>query len=201
MLKRISTQTLPALLILACGLRGQSTAQIQGSIQDASGSAVPGAVVKATQTETGAVRAAISSTDGTYVLTNLAIGPYSLEVSKPGFSTYVQTGIVLQVESRPTVEISLTVGNIREQVQVVSNAALVETQSTNVGIVIENRRIVELPLDGRQATNLIQLAGGAIPERGRPRRLPQHRQDRDRRRPGVWRRILSGRQLVQQPMG
>ena len=65
------------------GVWAQSMAQIQGSIQDASGSAVPGAIVKATQTETGAVRATTSGADGTYVLTNLAIGPHRLEVSKP----------------------------------------------------------------------------------------------------------------------
>jgi hypothetical protein len=101
----------PALLFftLRCGLWAQSTAQIQGSIHDASGSTVPNAVLKATQTETSAVRTVISDTDGTYALTNLAIGPYRLEVSKPGFSTYVQTGIVLQVGSRPTIDISLKV--------------------------------------------------------------------------------------------
>jgi hypothetical protein len=151
-------------LALNFALRAQSTAQIQGSIQDASGSAVPGAVVKATQAETGAFRTITSDRDGTYVLTNLATGPYRLEVSKPGFSTYVQTGIVLQVESRPTVDISLTVGTVSEQVQVESDASLVETQSTNMGSVIENRRILELPLDGRQATDLIQLAGAAVPQ-------------------------------------
>jgi hypothetical protein len=151
-------------LALSCGVWAQSTAQIQGSIQDASGSAVPGAIVKATQTETGAVRATASGADGTYVLTNLAIGPYRPEVSKPGFSTYVQTGIVPQVESQPTVEVSLQIGNVSEQVQVEANAALVETQSTNVGSVIENQRILELPLNGRQATDLIQLAGAAIPQ-------------------------------------
>src|SRR5262249_4980844 len=152
------------LVAVSCGLRAQSTAQIQGSIQDASGSAVPGANVKATQTETGAVRATISDADGTYVLTNLAIGPYRLEGSKPGFSTYGQTGIVLQVENQPTVDVSLKIGNVSEQVQVEANAALVETQSTNVGTVIENQQILELPLNGRQATDLIQLAGAAIPQ-------------------------------------
>ena len=152
------------LLTLSCGVWAQSTAQIQGSIHDASGSTVPGAVLKATQTETSAVRTAISDTDGTYALTNLAIGPYRLEVSKPGFSSYVQTGIVLQVESQPTIDISLKVSDLNEQVQVEAGAALVETQSTNMGSVIENQRILELPLDGRQATDLIQLTGAAIPQ-------------------------------------
>src|SRR5215471_21311131 len=153
-----------AVALLGYALWAQTTAQIQGTIQDVSGSAVPGANVKATQTDTGAVRTTISDTDGTYVLANLPIGPYKLEISKPGFSTSVRTGIVLHVESQPTVDISLTLGNVNEQIEVRAGIALVETQSTNVGSVIENRRILELPLDGRQATDLIQLAGAAIPQ-------------------------------------
>jgi hypothetical protein len=153
-----------AVALLGYALWAQTTAQIQGTIQDASGSAVPGATVKATQTDTSAIRTAISDTDGTYVLANLPIGPYKLEVSKPGFSASVRTGIVLQVESQPTVDISLSLGNVNEQIEVQGRTPLVETQSTNVGSVIENRRILELPLDGRQATGLIQLVGAAIPQ-------------------------------------
>ena len=140
----------------------QSTAQIQGVIQDGSGAAVPGAEVKAMQTDTGATRIVTSGADGAYVLTNLPIGAYRIEVSKMGFSTYVQTGITLQVAGQPTVDIALKVGNVSEQVQVEANAALVETQSTNIGSVIENQRILELPLNGRNVTDLIQLAGAAI---------------------------------------
>src|SRR5580658_5559747 len=76
-----------------------STSQISGTVQDSSGSAVPGAEVKLTQTDTGAVRTTTSGPDGTYVLPSLPVGPYSLEVTKSGFATYVQTGIVLQVAS------------------------------------------------------------------------------------------------------
>ena len=137
----------------------QATSQIQGVVQDATGAAVPGAEVKATQTETGATRAVNSGAEGGYVLSNLPTGPYRLEVSKAGFSTYVQTGIVLQVASNPTVDIALKVGAVTEQVQVEANASLVETQSTGIGAVIENQRILELPLNGRNPTDLIQLAG------------------------------------------
>ena len=89
----------------------------------------------------------------------MPIGPYRLEVSKSGFSTYVQTGIVLQVATNPTVDVSLKIGAVNEQVQVEANAALVETQATGVGNVMENQRIVELPLNGRVATDLIQYTG------------------------------------------
>src|SRR5678809_1150935 len=88
---------------------------------------------------------------------------YKMEVNAPGFGPFVQTGIVLQVASIPTVNITLKAGAINETVQVEANAGLVETQTTSVGTVIENQRIVELPLNGRNPVELIQLAGAAVP--------------------------------------
>ena len=114
-------------------LWAQATSQIQGIVQDTSGAVIPGIEVKATQTDTGISRMAISSEDGRYVLPNLPIGPYRLEVSAPGFSPFVQTGIVLQVASIPTVNITLKPGAIAETVQVEANAGLVETQTTSIG--------------------------------------------------------------------
>src|SRR3954453_20001157 len=81
-----------------------TTAPINGNIQDSSGLGVPGAAVKVTQTATGSVRTATSGPDGSYVLTNLPIGPYLFEVTKEGFNKYAQTGIVLQVDSNPTID-------------------------------------------------------------------------------------------------
>src|SRR5215831_2121404 len=144
-------------------LWAQATSQIQGIVQDTSGAVLHGVEVKATQTDTGVVRTAVSSEEGRYVLPNLPIGPYRLEVNKAGFTPYVQTGIVLQVASIPTVNIVLQVGAVSEQLQVEANAALVETQTTSVGAVIENQRILELPLNGRNPVELIQLAGAAVP--------------------------------------
>lgn len=150
--------------VLCTSLWGQGTAQIQGVVQDSSGSAVPGAEVKVTQTETGTMRTVQSGADGRYVLPNLPVGPYKLETTKTGFSAFVQTGIILQVNTNPTVDVALKVGNVSEQVQVEANAALVETQATGVGTVIENKRILELPLNGRVATDLIVLTGAVIPQ-------------------------------------
>ncbi len=152
-----------AFTLCAAALFGQATSQIQGVVRDETGSAVPAAKVKATQTDTNIVRTAMTGGDGGYVFANLPIGPYRLEISKPGFSTYVQLGIVLQVATSPTVDITLKVGNVTEQVQVEANAALVETQSTNIGVVIESQRILELPLNGRNPAELIQLVGAAVP--------------------------------------
>ena len=160
-------RTIATLLMCATSLsvawaQSQNTAQIQGIVQDASGAPVPGAQVKATQTDTGVSRVVDSENDGVYVLPNLPVGPYRLEVSKSGFSTYIQTGIVLQVATNPTVDIALKVGAVNEQIQVEANAALVETQATGVGNVMETQRIVELPLNGRVATDLIQYTGAAV---------------------------------------
>src|SRR5262249_40942533 len=92
--------------------QAQASSQIQGVVLDPTGSAVPGAEVKAIQTDTGAVRTTVTGNDGTYVLPNLPIGPYRLEVDKQGFTKYVQVGIVLQVATNPTVDVSMKVGNV-----------------------------------------------------------------------------------------
>ena len=150
------------LIILAPAVWAQgSTAQINGTVRDSSGSSVPGADLKVTQTATGAVRTATSGADGAYVFPNLPIGPYMLEVTKAGFSKFVQSGIVLQVDSNPTVDATLMVGAVTEQVTVQADAALVETHSTGVGTVVDQQRVVELPLNGRNPTELIFLAGMA----------------------------------------
>ena len=121
-----------ALFISCATVWAQATAQIHGNIQDSSGAAIAGAEIKATQTQTGVVRNTTSGSDGSYVLTNLPLGPYQLEVTKEGFSKTVQSGIELQVNSDPAVDIALKVGAVTEAVNVEANAALVETRGTAV---------------------------------------------------------------------
>src|SRR2546428_7457865 len=140
----------------------QGTAQISGTVRDQSGAVLPGVEINATQTATGAKRAVVSDETGSYTLTNLPIGPYMVEASLPGFKSYVQSGIVLQVGSNPVVPIVLNVGQVAEQVEVKADAALVEVRSTGVGQMIDNQRVLQLPLNGRNATELIFLAGIAI---------------------------------------
>jgi hypothetical protein len=148
--------------LLACtAIWAQATSQISGTIRDETGAAIPGTSVKATQTATGAVRTITSGPDGGYVLSNLAIGPYLLEVSKEGFTKVVQTGIVLQVDSNPVVDLTLKVGTVGEQVTVEASATQVETRSTGVGQVVDNQRVSEMPLNGRQPIELVFLAGMA----------------------------------------
>jgi carboxypeptidase family protein len=141
---------------------GQATAQISGAVKDQSGAVLPGVEVTATQTDTGIARSAVTNETGTYILPNLPVGPYKLEAALPGFRTYVQTGIVLQVNSSPAINVVLEVGQVTEQVEVQANAAMVETRAAGVGQVIENEKILDLPLNGRNATELIVLAGAAV---------------------------------------
>jgi hypothetical protein len=140
-----------------------STAQINGNVRDDSGLGVPNASVVATQTATGVARTANTAADGSFILPELAIGPYTLQVTREGFSKFIQTGIVLQVDSNPTIDANLKVGSTSEQVTVQADAAMVETHSTGVGTVVDNLRVVELPLNGRDATQLIFLSGMATP--------------------------------------
>src|SRR5205085_3742047 len=123
---------------------------------------LPGADVTATQTETGIARTTVSNETGAYILPNLPLGPYKVEASLPGFRTFVQTGIVLQVNSNPVINVTLEVGQRSEQIEVQANAALVETRTVGVGQVMEQQRILELPLNGRNVTDLITLGGGAV---------------------------------------
>ena len=127
---------------------------------------MPGAEVRVTQTTTGASRTAVTGADGGYLFTELPVGPYQLQVGKEGFSKAVQAGIVLQVASNPTIDVTLKVGAVSEQVLVEAAAAMVETQNTGVGQVVDQQRIVDLPLNGRQVTDLILFTGGATAATG-----------------------------------
>lgn len=151
-------------LVLTCiSAMAQSTAGITGNVKDQTGAVLPGVEVTATQTATAAKRTVVTDEAGLYIFTNLPIGPYMIEASLPGFRTYVQTGIVLQVNANPAIPIVMQIGQVAEQVEVSADAALAETHSSSIGTVVDNQRILEMPLNGRNATELIFLAGMATP--------------------------------------
>ena len=150
--------------VLCCShVWAQASAQIAGTVRDPSGAVLPGVEVTATQTDTGIARTGVTNETGSYVLANLGIGPYRLEAALPGFRTFVQTGIVLDVNASPVINPILEIGQVTEQVEVQANAAIVETRNAGVGQVVENARILDLPLNGRQVVDLIGLAGGTTP--------------------------------------
>jgi len=148
--------------LFALDASAQTTAQVSGRVTDATGAALPGAQVQITNTDTSAVRTTLTAEDGYYLLPALTIGPYKFEVTMQGFQTFVQSGIVLQVNSNPAVNFTLQVGNMAQSVEVQADASMVETQSTGIGEVVQLEHVIDLPLNGRQATQLIALVGASV---------------------------------------
>ena len=160
---RSSSVGVLSLLITASTAWAQlSTAQLSGRVTDESGAVLPGVTVAVTQTDTGLTRSVTTNANGTYVMPNLPTGPYRLEAALQGFRTYVQTGIVLQVAATPAINVSMAIGSLEETVSVEAATPLVDVQSAGIGDIVDNERIVELPLQGRQVTDLIVLAGAAV---------------------------------------
>jgi Carboxypeptidase regulatory-like domain len=165
---RVSALMVTLLLVLTpAGVGAQSTAQINGRVTDQSGAVLPGVEVTATQTATGVTRTAVTDETGNYTLQSLQVGPYRLEAGLPGFRTFVQTGIVLQVNANPVINAVLEVGSVTETVEVQADAALVETRSTGIATLLDNQRVLELPLNGRQVTELVLLSSTATEVEGR----------------------------------
>lgn len=150
--------------VLQSPLAAQATAvvQISGTVHDPNGGPVPGVQIKAVQTATGFTRSATSGIDGGYVLNSLPVGPYRIEATGPGFGTYTQEGIVLQVNTNPVVNITMQLGSVSQSVEVRANTAMAETHTNSISQVIDERRVVDLPLNGRQATQLVLLSGAAV---------------------------------------
>src|SRR5688572_16807528 len=158
------TAAAAVLLLTIAGVAAQvgATAQISGTVRDDSAGVLPGADVTAIQTDTGVRRSTVTDAGGSYTLQNLPVGPYRLEVALTGFRSYAQTGIVLQVNANPVINVTLPIGDLSETVSVEAAAPLVETRSPSIGSMIENERIEELPLNGRNPVELITLAGAAV---------------------------------------
>ena len=144
---------------LAARAQSVGGGQIQGLVTDSTGAAVPGATVDAEQTQSGLRREVTSGPDGGYIFPNLPVGPYQLSASKTGFNSYRQSGIVIQVGNNLRIDLILKVGGATETVQVQSDASMVQTEDQAVSQVIDAQRVTDLPLNGRQATQLILLSG------------------------------------------
>jgi hypothetical protein len=139
---------------------------ISGTVLDATGAVVAAANVQVTNVNTGVSTTAVTNQAGEFVVANLIPGAYSLKVTAPGFNTLTRSGIELHVNERLAVDLSLTVGEINQQVEVQAVAPLLESESSTVGNVITRREVSELPLNGRSIYQLAYLNPGvtaAIP--------------------------------------
>ena len=141
----------------------QITGSIRGTVTDPSGAVVQGASVSAKQTETGLTRTAATDHDGAYVLLELPVGHYQLRVEAKSFQKYVQVGITLNVNVSATVPIHLVVGAEGQQVQVTADAQIIQYSVTSLGKVVLEREILDLPLDGRNFSQLGTLQPGVVP--------------------------------------
>jgi len=136
-------------------------AQVSGNVTDPTGGAIANAQVRMIETERQAVHATVTNAQGEYVLPGLPVGPYRLEVSVSGFKDYAQTGIVLQVNNNVQINVPMQVGSLSEKVEVSATASMVETKENSISSVVDQRGINDLPLNGRQATQLIMSLGAA----------------------------------------
>lgn len=145
-------------------LQGQqlAVAQVAGQVSDPSGAELSGATVKMIETDKSVVHTATSDANGNYLFPTLPVGHYRLEVSKTGFKTYVLNNIVLQVNDHVTFNAPLTVGSVTQTVEVSSEAPLIQTESAAISNVMDSQRMVDLPLNGRQATQLVLYSGASL---------------------------------------
>lgn len=145
----------------AAPLFGQ-TAQVTGLIADPAGMVVPGAEVSVTNIETGVKRTATTNELGYYTVPFLIPGTYEIAAQKAGFKSVTHTGIRLEVAQVARLDFQLEVGQIVERVTVVSEAPLLASESAAIGQVIGNKKILDLPLNGRTFTQLATLVPGAV---------------------------------------
>jgi hypothetical protein len=154
-----------AVLFAAGSLIAQSPqGTITGTISDPQGARVPGVEVIALRVDTNQKFTGLSSNDGTYVIPALPIGKYEITATLTGFSTYKQTGIVLEVGQRLRIDIGLKIGSVSETVEVTGEVSRVQTESSSAGTTVEQQRIANLPLNGRHVLDLVKLIPGVQPQ-------------------------------------
>src|SRR4051794_22893829 len=149
-----------------------SAGNIVGVVEDATGAVVPNAQVRARQTATGETREAITGATGEFNLPFLHVGPYTVTAVANGFKTKTLSGITLQVDQTINLRIALEVGASTETVEVTGAAPLVDSVTSSLGQVIENKAIIDMPLNGRNPFALGLLSGNTTPMFGMGSNLP-----------------------------
>lgn len=165
-MKRIATW-LFVLILVGClsptAVIGQSSGSINGTIRDASAGTVPGAQVTLTNTDTSVVATRETNANGVYVFVNVAPGNYKLEVEAKGFSKAQEPAFSVGVNDTQTHDVSLKVGNIAETVEVTAAAPMLQQSTSELGTVVNEQAVKDLPLNGRNISQLLTLTPGATP--------------------------------------
>ncbi len=144
-------------------LRADVTGSILGAVRDSAQAVVSGAHIVVSNAQTNFHQETVSGPDGTYHLLALPAGSYKLTVTAPGFQTYNTTEIELKVNDQLRVDVTLVVGSVQEVVTVAANAVQVQTENTQLGDVIDSKKMLALPLDGRSYLDLLGLQPGVVP--------------------------------------
>ena len=160
---RIGKLLLAIVLACACATAQQITGSIRGSISDPSGAVVQKATVTARDIETGLIRSTTSDNSGNFLLLELPVGHYQLEVNATGFQKYQQAGINLNVNETANVPVRLAVGSQGEKVEVEADAQLIQPTVSSLGQVVGEQEILDLPLNGRNFSQLGTLQPGVMP--------------------------------------
>ena len=160
----ILTSLVVAILVSGRPLKADVTGAILGTVADPTGAAVPGATVTLRNPGTGFTRITHTGTDGSYEFLAVPVGEnYVVEVEASGFQKSSQTGLTLLVNQKYRADFKLVVGAVTQVVEVTAAAAQVETTSTQLGDVIENKKMTNLPLNGRSYIDLLGLQAGVVP--------------------------------------
>lgn len=161
-MRRLFTLLFVSLLILPAIAFSQvrDTASLFGTVTDAQAAVIPGANVTVTNTATGLTRTAAADASGGYVFSLLPVGSYNVTVEHPGFRKYERRGVLLQANENVRVDVVLAVGNVTETITVEAAATLVDTRAPTLNHTVDSKRVVELPLNGRNPADLVFLAPG-----------------------------------------
>jgi hypothetical protein len=152
-------------LILCPFLQGQSTyGSITGSVTDSTGAAVSGAQITLTNVGTSEKRTQTTGADGLYSFVNLIPGEYRIDIEKQGFKHFAHPSVVVQVNQSSKIDATLAVGQVSETVEVTSETPLIQTETSSLGQVVEQRKANELPLNGRNIYNLTAVAPSVVPQ-------------------------------------
>jgi outer membrane receptor protein involved in Fe transport len=154
---------LGCLLALAPGLaHAQATGSISGTAKDESGAILPGVNIEATNTATNSIRTTTTGANGYYTIPLVQPGVYTVKATLAGFSSFSRSGVKVSVSETALVNVSLKVGGLTDTVEVRGEAPLIETANATLGIVVEESKIVDLPLNGRNFTQLGTLIPGVL---------------------------------------
>lgn len=157
------TRILIGSLLLAVSMfAAEPTGTLAGTISDPSGAAVVGAKIVAANIQTGFKRETQSGGDGGFVLPLMPVGAYQVNVEAIGFGKYQQAGLQLNTDQSVTIQVRLKVGTAAETVEVTDSAQMVEARSGALSQVVNEQKIVELPLNGRNAAALVLLSPGVV---------------------------------------